>query len=303
MKFTLPSYLEDNSVVNEPYFESLIKISNSNGRSNDYKTEFGSKKQGTLDSDDNSDALNNNSDKKEIDDKDSGDDSDSDSDSDSGNDIADLFVKAGIKALANAGFDYLQYEVLGLDGNILVDAGVDILIGDLVGSDNNVLVNIGTDLLIGTIIKNIPEYFFQDGIDAVANLADNAASFLADNFDNVVSSVQDSVDDLTSSQDTDSSDSNTRNAPVTYGGRLVSTIPCGCSSNLLMYVYDYKSNSVLPLNYWPGRSKLISGSPTGFNQLGTYSPGGLCLQPGTPCWSMPVKGVAGGMIPGYGTSN
>jgi hypothetical protein len=91
---------------------------------------------------------------------------------------------------------------------------------------------------------------------------------------------------------------------TTFGGHFLSVIPCTCSFNLLTTVFDYKTNSVLPLIYQPGVSKLLSGTPVGFNQLGTYSPGGVCLQyAGFGCYGMPAVGISGGLPPGYGTSN
>lgn len=91
--------------------------------------------------------------------------------------------------------------------------------------------------------------------------------------------------------------------PFTYGGKLTSYIACPCSSNLLMYIYDYKTNSILPLLYQPGVSKLLTGAPTGFNQLGSYAPYGYCLIPSfSGCFSIPSRGIAGGLTPGYGTA-
>lgn len=91
--------------------------------------------------------------------------------------------------------------------------------------------------------------------------------------------------------------------PFVYGGNLLSTLECPCSANILMYIYDYKSNSVLPLVYQPGASKLLAGSPTGFYQLGSYLPLGYCLMPCTSCcYEVPSKGTAGAGMPGYGTA-
>ncbi len=87
-----------------------------------------------------------------------------------------------------------------------------------------------------------------------------------------------------------------------FGGRLTGTFFCNCSGTLLLFIQDYASGGSLRLVYGPG-SKLLSGSPTGLYQLGTYGGAGVCLiYSGDSCKSISNNGIIGGPNPGFGTS-
>lgn len=91
-----------------------------------------------------------------------------------------------------------------------------------------------------------------------------------------------------------------------FGGRILSTITCTCTSNTLVYVQDTVTNSSLPLIYQPGVTRLYSNYnvfTTGVQLLGSYTPGaGQCqIYVGTSCTSVNSRGMMNS-IPGVGTS-
>jgi|GEM_PF-2046993 len=91
---------------------------------------------------------------------------------------------------------------------------------------------------------------------------------------------------------------------ISYGGMRVFTEVCTCSGNLLEFILDYKTNSLLTLVYQPGGSRLFqNNNPYGAYLLGSYMPGaGVCsLYVGTSCIQQQSTGMMGN-IPGTGTS-
>jgi len=93
-------------------------------------------------------------------------------------------------------------------------------------------------------------------------------------------------------------------ASLYFGGRVTAVLPCLCSGTTLVTIFDYVTNTNLPLVYQPGFTKLYSGYnlfTPGVNVLGSYTPGtGVCLIPGTPCPIIPSVGAINS-LPGVGT--
>lgn len=93
-------------------------------------------------------------------------------------------------------------------------------------------------------------------------------------------------------------------AGIPYGGIRLFTLTCTCSANLLEYILDYTTMTVLMLVYQPGISVLHREfNPYGLYLLGDYLPGaGACLiYVGTACSQVPSTGMMG-FTPGSGTS-
>jgi hypothetical protein len=93
---------------------------------------------------------------------------------------------------------------------------------------------------------------------------------------------------------------------IPYGGPITASITCTCSGNILVYVFDYRTSTALPLIYQPGISRLYSNfrvSAVGQYHLGTYTPGGPQCQiySGTSCTTINSQGYID-MLPGTGTS-
>ncbi len=97
----------------------------------------------------------------------------------------------------------------------------------------------------------------------------------------------------------------TASSEIPYGGQRVYTMTCTCSGNLLVYIYDYRTKSILSLIYQEGASVLYRN----FNiygatyLLGTYSAGGGSCQiyVGEDCVTLNSSGQMGSQ-PGTGTS-
>ena len=79
---------------------------------------------------------------------------------------------------------------------------------------------------------------------------------------------------------------------IPFGGRIVYTFPCLCSANFLLFIRDPRG-FVLPLTYQPGVSLLYANYRVypPVNTKGTYSPPGVCLVPGSPCYAIPSYGT------------
>lgn len=91
---------------------------------------------------------------------------------------------------------------------------------------------------------------------------------------------------------------------ISFGGLNTVFIPCTCSGGFLLYIFDYKTNTVLPLVYQAGVSFLYEYyNIFGRYLLGSYIPGaGQCLiYAGTSCTTVPSVGMLG-FQPGTGTS-
>lgn len=101
------------------------------------------------------------------------------------------------------------------------------------------------------------------------------------------------------------SSAQTSGGEIPYGGQRVYTMTCTCSGNLLVYIYDYRTKSILSLIYQEGASVLYRN----FNiygatyLLGTYSSGGGSCQiyVGEDCVTLNSSGQMGSQ-PGTGTS-
>jgi len=90
----------------------------------------------------------------------------------------------------------------------------------------------------------------------------------------------------------------------TFGGRLLGTFYCSCSNNLLLFIQDYKSGSLLRLFYGSG-SNLLVGSPYGLYQLGSHGGSASCVLPvcSGSCCTVLTGQIIGYGSPGFGTSN
>ena len=67
-------------------------------------------------------------------------------------------------------------------------------------------------------------------------------------------------------------------AAIPDGGNVILVIDCPCSGNLEVWIIDYASKRLLRLMYQPGISKLfLNYHIYGPYLLGTYFPGGVCL--------------------------
>lgn len=91
---------------------------------------------------------------------------------------------------------------------------------------------------------------------------------------------------------------------IPYGGQRVYTLTCDCSGNLLLYIYDYRTKSLLTLLYQYGASILYSYyNVYGTYLLGTYtSSGNTCqIYVGEGCVVISSQGQLGNR-PGTGTS-
>lgn len=89
-----------------------------------------------------------------------------------------------------------------------------------------------------------------------------------------------------------------------YGGMRSYTLTCTCSGNSLLYIMDYRTNTILSLIYQPGASILYSYYNTyGTYLLGTYSAAGSTCQiyVGEDCTEISNEGQLGSQ-PGTGTS-
>ncbi len=92
---------------------------------------------------------------------------------------------------------------------------------------------------------------------------------------------------------------------IPYGGQRVYTMTCTCSGNALVYIYDYRTKSIIELIYQEGASILYRN----FNiygatyLLGTYrTGGGTCkIYVGEDCVDLNSTGTMGS-APGTGTS-
>ncbi|GEM_PF-3634669 len=73
---------------------------------------------------------------------------------------------------------------------------------------------------------------------------------------------------------------------LTFGGMISVAIPCTCSPGIGLIVGPPKGGIFLlsPTSKLHANMKPIPGSWV----LGDYSPGGICLQVGTPCFPFPV---------------
>lgn len=96
---------------------------------------------------------------------------------------------------------------------------------------------------------------------------------------------------------------------ITFGGLRTFTLPCTCSGNALLYIYDFKTKIPLILLYQPGLSKLFQWyNIFGTYMLGTYTaPISQCfITTSTGCAFVPSFGMLGGPLtgsgPGTGTS-
>lgn len=90
-----------------------------------------------------------------------------------------------------------------------------------------------------------------------------------------------------------------------YGGMRVYTLTCDCSGNSLLYIMDYRTNTILTLLYQAGASILYSyyNVYTSTYLLGTYtSTGNSCkIYVGEDCVDISSEGQLGSQ-PGTGTS-
>lgn len=88
-----------------------------------------------------------------------------------------------------------------------------------------------------------------------------------------------------------------------FGGNQVSVVPCTCSGGTTINLLDYGTNTIIPLIYQPGVSKLyLNQNIYGTFLLGSYTPGGgSCWMAGSPCWIYPTGGIMNS-APGTGTS-
>ncbi|MEK7640546.1 MAG: hypothetical protein AAB389_00930 [Patescibacteria group bacterium] len=90
-----------------------------------------------------------------------------------------------------------------------------------------------------------------------------------------------------------------------YGGQRVYTLTCTCSGNALVYIFDYRTNSILSLVYQEGASILYSNYNVygATYLLGTYSSGGASckMYVGEDCVDINSSGQMGSQ-PGTGTS-
>lgn len=80
---------------------------------------------------------------------------------------------------------------------------------------------------------------------------------------------------------------------VPFGGIISVSMPCSCSGNWLVIVAGFPSGYV-PLVVQPGVTipfPFYSLYKPGAFTKGDYVPGGVCLMPGTPCWTFPVLGT------------
>lgn len=67
-------------------------------------------------------------------------------------------------------------------------------------------------------------------------------------------------------------------AAIPYGGNVIFIVDCFCSGNVEVWVIDYASKRLLRLIYQPGISVLFRNfNILGPYLLGTYFPGGVCL--------------------------
>ena len=90
-----------------------------------------------------------------------------------------------------------------------------------------------------------------------------------------------------------------------YGGLRFFTLPCTCTDNFLVYIFDFATNSILKLIYEPGESVLYSYYDvwTSMFLLGSYVPDtGVCkVRVAYYCVKMDSDGQMGNQ-PGTGTS-
>jgi len=89
-----------------------------------------------------------------------------------------------------------------------------------------------------------------------------------------------------------------------YGGLNTVPIYCGCSSNFLVTLWDYRTDALLKLLYQPGQSVLYEYyNIFGTYLLGTYKQGGTCefYIPPYECIDIEADGTMGSQ-PGTGTS-
>ncbi len=97
----------------------------------------------------------------------------------------------------------------------------------------------------------------------------------------------------------------TTGSETPYGGQRVYTLTCDCSGNSLLYIFDYRTNSILTLLYQEGASILYNyyNVYTSTYLLGTYSSSGnSCkIYVGEDCVDISSEGQLGSQ-PGTGTS-
>ncbi|MDO8467119.1 MAG: hypothetical protein Q7S83_03190 [bacterium] len=97
----------------------------------------------------------------------------------------------------------------------------------------------------------------------------------------------------------------TASSETPYGGQRVYTLTCDCSGNALLYIMDYRTNTILTLLYQEGASILYSyyNVYTSTYLLGTYSStGNSCkIYVGEDCVDISNEGQLGSQ-PGTGTS-
>jgi hypothetical protein len=95
-------------------------------------------------------------------------------------------------------------------------------------------------------------------------------------------------------------------AETSFGGQKLITINCTCSgANTMLYIYDYKTSTLLTLLYSFGNSRLYETyNLYGQYFLGTYTTAtDQCLiYAGTSCVSLNANYQIGN-LPGSGTSN
>lgn len=93
---------------------------------------------------------------------------------------------------------------------------------------------------------------------------------------------------------------------IPFGGPILGTIPCGCSSSIIVIVEDWRTFTTLQLHYQPLFSflyLLYNLVTPGVVTLGTFSLAGpQCLQGTvvTGCTVVPTDGVID-QLPGVGT--
>ena len=97
----------------------------------------------------------------------------------------------------------------------------------------------------------------------------------------------------------------TSSSETPYGGQRVYTLTCDCSGNALVYLMDYRTNSILSLVYQPGSSILYSNYNVygATYLLGSYRSGGASckIYVGEDCVDINSSGQMGSQ-PGTGTS-
>lgn len=96
----------------------------------------------------------------------------------------------------------------------------------------------------------------------------------------------------------------TASSEIPYGGMRSYTLTCTCSGNSLLYIMDYRTNSILTLIYQAGASILYSNyNIYGTYLLGTYSStANSCkVYVGEDCVDISSEGQMGSQ-PGTGTS-